>query len=271
GARSLVQAARAVVDVGAHSPKGPVFASLAGGVGRLPRALAAAGRFTVRTSTTVRVITRTTQGFELICGPVPDPELVSADAVIIAAPAAKAALLLRDIAPAASNELRPITSASMAITTLAYRDVVLPPGSGLLIGVTEGFTVKAVTISSQKWPLTVDPGLTVLRVSVGRAGEAHVLQREDSELIAIVRHDLRGLLGIEREPVDSLVTRWGGGLPQYAVGHVERVARVRAAVAQVPALAVCGAAYDGVGIPACISSAQRAADQVVAALTARGQ
>jgi oxygen-dependent protoporphyrinogen oxidase len=94
------------------------------------------------------------------------------------------------------------------------------------------------------------------------------LQRSDAELIAVVRHELRALIGVESEPVDALVTRWGGGLPQYAVGHVDKVARVRAAVAEVPGLAVCGAAYDGVGIPACIASARLAAQQVVDHLAA---
>jgi protoporphyrinogen/coproporphyrinogen III oxidase len=268
---SLVRAAQGVVDIGAHSAAaGPVFASIAGGVGRLPEQLASSRRFKVRTSTTVRQIARTDKGFRLTCGPVPEPEYLDADAVVVAAPAAKSAMLLCDVSPAASTDLRAVDSASMAIATLAYRDVTLPSGSGLLIGVREGFAVKAVTLSSQKWPLETG-GLTVLRASLGRAGEPQVLQREDEELIAIVRRDLRALLGIEAEPVDALVTRWGGALPQYAVGHVELVARVRAAVAEVPGLAVCGATYDGVGIPACIASASAASDRVVAALDQRGQ
>ena len=87
----------------------------------------------------------------------------------------------------------------------------------------------------------------------------------DRRLVAaLARHDLRLLLGIDAEPVETLVTRWGGGLPQYAVGHVDRVARIRAAVAAVPGLAVCGASYDGVGIPACIASATKATAQVLA-------
>ncbi len=86
-----------------------------------------------------------------------------------------------------------------------------------------------------------------------------------------MRTDLRTLLGIAAAPVDALVTRWGGGLPQYAVGHVERVARIRSAVAAVPGLAVCGAAYDGLGIPACIASAHTAAAQACAALVQTGQ
>jgi oxygen-dependent protoporphyrinogen oxidase len=105
--------------------------------------------------------------------------------------------------------------------------------------------------------------MVLLRASVGRAGENQILQREDPALIALVQHELRALIGVTAEPIDALVTRWGGALPQYAVGHVERVRRIRAAVDRVPGLAVCGATYDGVGIPACIASAYAAADRVV--------
>jgi oxygen-dependent protoporphyrinogen oxidase len=97
---------------------------------------------------------------------------------------------------------------------------------------------------------------------VGRAGEAQVLQRSDAELVALARHELGELLGIAADPVGALVTRWGGGLPQYAVGHVERVARIRSSVATVPGLAICGAAFDGVGIPACIASARAAVQRL---------
>ena len=90
----------------------------------------------------------------------------------------------------------------------------------------------------------------VVRLSVGPSGRGGRLQRDDAELVELAWPTWRG-----RRPAagagDARVSRWGGGLPQYAVGHLDRVARVRAAVAAVPGLAVCGAAYDGIGIPAC--------------------
>jgi oxygen-dependent protoporphyrinogen oxidase len=125
-------------------------------------------------------------------------------------------------------------------------------------------------VSSQKWPIGRD-GLTLLRGSVGRAGDEAMLQRDDDELIELVRRELRPLLGVDAQPVDGLVTRWGGGLPQYTVGHLDRIARARAAVAQVPGLAVCGAAFDGIGVPACIGVARSAAEVVAAHLGAGGQ
>jgi oxygen-dependent protoporphyrinogen oxidase len=111
----------------------------------------------------------------------------------------------------------------------------------------------------------------MLRASVGKAGEAQALQLPDDQLITLVRRELRVLIGVDAEPLDAVVTRWGGGLPQYAVGHVARVARVRDSVASVPGLAVCGAAFDGVGVPACIASARAAVARVVATRPTRGQ
>jgi oxygen-dependent protoporphyrinogen oxidase len=196
---------------------------------------------------------------------VPASTEVEADAVVLAVPPAKAARLVRDVAPGAAAELAGIETASVAIVTLAYRHVDLPAGSGLLVAAGERLAVKGVTISSQKWPLATG-GLTVLRASLGRAGENAVLQRDDAELVELVRLELRALLGLVAEPVDALVTRWGGGLPQYAVGHIERVGRIHAAVEKVPRLAICGAAFDGVGIPACIAAAQGAALRVLGGL-----
>ena len=268
---SLVDAAAKVADAGSRATSDePVFASLSGGVGRLPVALASSGRFAICTSTTVRELHRTPTGFRLVCGAVPEPEVLDVDAVVVATPAAKAAQLLRTVAPSASSELATIETASMAIVTLAFADATLPPGSGLLVGVREHLGVKALTFSSQKWPMQTG-GLVVLRASVGRVGETQILQRDDADLVALVRHELRTLAGVDAQPIDALVTRWGGGLPQYAVGHVERVARIRSAVAEVPGLAVCGATYDGVGVPACIASARRAVGQVVGALVREGE
>jgi oxygen-dependent protoporphyrinogen oxidase len=254
-----VAAARSVV-AGPAAPErsaGPVFVSLKAGLGSLPEVLARAGRFEVRTGVTVRAIRRSGTRFVLDHGAVPVSEELSVDGVVVATPPAKAARLLADIAPVAAAELGEVETASTAIVTLAFEGIELPPGSGLLVGAREGLAIKGITVSSQKWPL--DTGaLTLLRASVGRVGEAHLLQRGDDELIRLVRHELLGLFGVAAEPVDALVTRWGGGLPQYAVGHVDKVARIRGAIAAVPGLAVCGAAFDGVGIPACIASARAA-------------
>ena len=108
-------------------------------------------------------------------------------------------------------------------------------------------------------------------MSVGRHRDVADLQRDDDELAAVALAELSAALRVDLRPVDRQVTRWGGALPQYAVGHLDRVARIRRSVAEHPGLAVCGAAYDGVGIPACAGSARTAADRVLASLAARRQ
>jgi oxygen-dependent protoporphyrinogen oxidase len=139
------------------------------------------------------------------------------------------------------------------------------PGSGVLVPPVEGRPVKAVTFSSAKWGWTdrLHPDLVVARMSLGRDGEAEVLQRDDEDLTRLALDDLQGLLGRPARPAATRVVRWGGSLPQPDVGHLDRVRRVRTAVAQVPGLAVCGAVLDGVGIPACIGAADRAAHELM--------
>jgi len=132
-----------------------------------------------------------------------------------------------------------------------------------------------VTFSTVKWPhLGAQAGareqVHVVRCSVGRSGDVAVLQRDDEDLAALAAAELASAIGITAAPVARRVTRWGGGLPQYNVGHLDRVAAIRAAVAGQPGLAVAGAAYDGVGIPACVATAKSAAGQVTAYLDGRG-
>jgi protoporphyrinogen/coproporphyrinogen III oxidase len=257
------------------SPPTSVFTSLAAGLGSLPAALAARSGATVRTSAMVRELTRTTAGWRLTVGSAHAPEALSADAVIIALPARPASRLLAQVTgghPAASA-LAEIKYASMAIVTFAYPESAFPQppvGSGFLVPAVDGRVVKAVTYSTNKWPhlRRTSPGLQIVRCSVGRLGEEALLQRDDGELAALAAADLAAATGMRGAPADVRVTRWGGGLPQYSVGHLDRVARIRAGVGLLPGAAVCGAAYDGVGIPACIASARLAADQVLAYLAA---
>lgn len=252
----------------------PVFAGIPGGMGRLPQALAASGRFTVRTDTTVRELRRTAGVFELVVGSTIAPELVTADRVVLATPAAPSARLLAGLAPVAAADLAAIEAASMAVVTMAFRagsavELAETTSSGFLVPPVEGRRIKASTFSFAKWAWVREAGrpegLLVLRTSLGRHREEASLQLSDEELVAVSLTDLGLATGLTATPVDTHVQRWGGGLPQYAVGHLDRVARIRADVARVPGLAVCGAAYDGVGIPAVIASARRAVAQVTGA------
>jgi oxygen-dependent protoporphyrinogen oxidase len=191
--------------------------------------------------------------------------------VILATPAAPAARLLKDAAGAAAARLAEIPYASMAIVTLAFRadDFPVRGRSGYLVPAVDGRAVKAATFSTLKWPhLAAQAPVHVVRCSLGRSGDVAVLQRDDEDLAALAEAELAEAVGITAKSVAQRVSRWGGGLPQYNVGHLDRVAAIRAAVAGQPGLAVAGAAYDGVGIPACIATARAAVTQVTAYLAA---
>ena len=246
---------------------GTVFASVAGGLGTLPAALARVSGAQVRLATTVRGLSRTPTGWRLETGSAAAPGFLDADAVILTLPAAPAARLLAGLVPAAAAELAGLEYASVALITLVLDMPTPGVGSGYLVPATEGLATKAMTYASRKWPRLAG-GPAVVRASVGRHGEEAVLQRGDAELVAIVAAELAGVVGPLGPLVDSRVTRWGGALPQYTVGHLDRVARIKRAVAAHPGLAVAGAAYDGVGVPAVAASGQQAARVVLAGLPA---
>lgn len=268
---SLLRAAEEVGKAGSDAPSTPVFAGITGGVGRLATVLGTqleSRGVKIRLLAMVRDLVPVDGGWRLTIGSAHRPESVQADAVVIACPAAPAARLLRAVAPAAAVELGRIEYASLALVTLAFErgdvDVDLT-GSGFLVPPIDDRVIKAATYSSRKWGWP-ETGPVVVRCSIGRHGDEQVLQRDDTELVEAAVMDLREAVGLHGALLDARVTRWGGGLPQYAVGHLERVARVRSAVAAVPRLEVCGAAFDGVGIPACISTATAAATHLIGEL-----
>jgi oxygen-dependent protoporphyrinogen oxidase len=253
----------------------PVFAGVTGGMGQLPEALAASGHFELRTSSPVLRITRSGDGSGGFIVALESGEELVADAVVVATPAAASAFLLMDLAPDSAAELAGIESADVAVVTFAVREAEARPlldlgASGFLVPPGEQRAIKASTWSFAKWGWVREAGrgagphgedVLYLRTSLGRHRE-RVLQLADHLLIVGSLADLHAATGVKLEPVASHVQRWPAGLPQYAVGHLERVSRIREGVGAVQGLAVCGAAYDGVGIPAVISSARAAADRV---------
>ncbi|HEX5562803.1 MAG TPA: protoporphyrinogen oxidase [Nocardioidaceae bacterium] len=271
---------RAAASATATTSDAPVFAGLSGGLGQLPPALAATPGLEVRTGSTVRALARRDGGWQLLVGSAHHPEHLHADAVVLATPAPASSRLLEGLAPHAAMVLSEIEYASMAIVTLAFRARDLPAtdGSGFLVPPVDRRSVKAATYSFAKWDwvrqagAAADPAeLLLLRCSVGRHREERLLQRSDEELVQLALEDLADAIGLSVRPVGEHVQRWGGALPQYAVGHLDRVRAVRTSLAAVPGLAVCGAAYDGVGVPACVASAEAAATQVLTALAGLGE
>ena len=264
-----------ITQLGAALPLSgvPVFAGLSGGMAGLTDALAAG--LDVRSGVTARELSRTPEGRRALTAPTTAPVVHEADVVVLAVPATPSARLLGELAPVAAAELSAIAYASVAVVTLAVRAADAPElaqtsASGFLVPPVDARAIKAATFSFTKWGWVREAGrgpagddVLLLRTSLGRVGDEVALQRSDDELVAASLADLREAVGLEAVPVDAHVQRWGGGLPQYAVGHLDRVARIRAAVAEVDGLAVCGAAYDGVGIAPCIASGRAAARQAL--------
>jgi oxygen-dependent protoporphyrinogen oxidase len=263
---SVLAAAAAARDAGARSrgdADGPVFMTVDEGIGSLPAALVEAARAEVRLRTPAHAIRRTASGFEVSTGQVAAPEVLTADFVLVAAPAGKAARLLGRVAPDAVEPLQGIPYASMAVVAMAFPAQDVAAGSGLLVPPVTGRLVKGVTVSSSKWP-HLGGNVLLVRSSVGRFRDESELQRTDEDLSAAVVADVADLLDLARpEPIETAVVRWGGGLPQYLVGHPARVDAIRSAVAEVPGLGIAGAAFGGLGIPACIRDASRAVDALL--------
>ncbi|GLY54591.1 protoporphyrinogen oxidase [Lentzea sp. NBRC 102530] len=253
----------------------PVFASLSNGVSSLVDKLAEVAKPEIRLGLPVRVLSWLGDGWRLEIGSAATPEYLECDGVVLAVPAPSARKLLHEIAPQVSAAYGKVEVASMAVVALALPPgTVLPQRSGTLIAEGERysdritpFTAKAFTFSTRKWAHYGEP--VILRGSVGRHGETALLQRSDADLVKAVRNDLRELTGITATPIDSVVQRWGGGLPQYGVGHVDLVDTIERGIADVPGLAVAGATLHGVGVPACIATADAAAARVAAHLLGR--
>jgi len=237
----------------------PVFAGIDGGVGRLPIA-AAAGLPDVRTGTLVRELERDATGW-LLRSTASDERV---DAVIVSTPAPATSRLLAEVAPRSSFALADVTLASVVIVTFVFEADLGLSGSGFLVSPSEPATIKASTFSSNKWGWLSEPGRTVLRASLGRAGEPMLY--DDPTITELALADLRDILGTLPTPSACHVQRWGGGLPQYAIGHLAMLDTINAELAGVPGLALAGATYRGIGIPAVIASARDAVESVLADL-----
>lgn len=266
----------AVRRISAAAAGGPVFTGLRGGVARLVERLAELlvdDGVELRRGALATRLRRRSTGWTVEVGTHeagPTRLGLDVDAVLLAVPAPAAAKLLASVPETSSAAaiLGQIEVASMALITLALPGGTLPsteddPRSGVLVPAVERRLVKAMTFTSTKWGWAAGHGADLLRLSVGRAGETAHLHRPDEHLVAAAVRDAEEILGRELPVAAQRVTRWGGGLPQYDVGHLDAMARARAELAGVPGLQACGAVWDGVGIPACVATATAAAARLL--------
>jgi oxygen-dependent protoporphyrinogen oxidase len=260
---SLLSAARAEQKGKARqaAPRSP-FRSLDSGMGELIDALARSiGGGVVRLETAVKAIAREGRNYRVILA---DGEL-EADQVVVALPSRIAAQLLATCDAELARDLGLIEYVSTATVCFAYqRSQIVHPldAVGFLVPKSEGRRITGGTFISSKWPARAPSDCALLRAFVGGAHDETTPVLEDAELIALVRGELEGLLGIRGAPRFAKVFRYPKASPQPHVGHADRVARIRARLETLPGLHVIGNAYDGVGIPDCVRLAEQTAAQI---------
>ena len=253
---------RKAMKAAARQPaaKQPMFMSLKNGMGQLIDRVVEPWTDRIQTNTSIESLQR--KG-DVLC--VNDQAY---DAVILAAPLAEAARLLRDLDPTSASALAGIRYVSTATISLGYR---LPlsgakqalDGFGFVIPASEKRSILACTWSSTKFPGRAPDGHVLLRVFVGGTGHEHWVERDDHTLIALARHELKELMGLSDTPVISRIYRWPRGNPQYDVGHQSRMDAIERQVADIPGLYLAGSGYRGIGLPDCIRSGQTAAEKIL--------
>ncbi|MDQ3378724.1 MAG: protoporphyrinogen oxidase [Actinomycetota bacterium] len=261
---SLIRGLLAQSKAGANTH--PPFVTLASGIQTLANRLSEGLRRTVvLTARTALALDSTDAGYEL---ELDGGERIHAAAVVVAVPAFAAADLLADLDHELAAAHAEIPYGSSVVVSLAYREneVAHPlDGYGYVVPRAAGSEVLACSWSSSKWEGRAPEGFALIRVYAGRFGGRDVTSDSNSELIALAQDELR-LLGIDAEPSLSRVQRWPLGMPQYVLGHPERLERIESALADYPGLALAGAAYRGVGIPDCIHSGEEAARSLTESL-----
>jgi len=245
------------------------FLSFPGGLAELvdavTRTIDARGRTgepaELKTSAAVRTIARDVAGdgfvLELFTG-----EAIVADAVLIAAPAFAASRLLEPLDTSLSQRLAEIEYESTATVSLAFGSARVPralDATGYVVPRHLGRPVLACTWASAKFEHRAPQGYSLFRVFLGGAKRPIPEQASDEDLRELAIREMRDVMGIRATPVLCRVDRFDRAMPQYHVGHLDRVATIQSLAAGIPGLYLAGAAYGGVGIPDCVSSGERAA------------
>jgi len=210
----------------------------------------------------VTAVTHTEDGIQVRMG---DEDAKQFDAVIVAAPNYEAAAMIKPLA--AERALIDIPYASVANVAFAYRRsevIAAMNGSGFVVPRGEGLTITACTWTSVKWLHTSPDDIALVRCYVGRQGDDRGVVLSDEEMIAKVREDLHRTMGITAKPLFVESARWGRSMPQYTVGHLERLAQYREKLQEaLPGVFLAGSGYQGVGLPDCIAQGKQAAVEVL--------
>ena len=194
-----------------------------------------------------------------------DGGALEAQHVVVATPAHAAAPLVEGFDPDLAHLLAEVPYAASVIVSVAYDRSQVPhplEGSGFVVPRVEGRPLLACSWTSSKFPHRAPQNKALLRCFFGRAGADEVASWPKEDLLALTRQELRETMGITGEPERAWVFRWQPALPQYTLGHGERVAAIFQRASQWPGLHLVGNAYQGVGIPDVIAQAKRAVKEL---------
>ena len=249
---------------GAHGKKLPAFLTPKAGLAEIVETLRdRLDDVDVLMGTPVERVEATESGYILVGA---GAAALRADAVILATPAFVTANVVDALDPALASVLRDIPYVSTATVSMAYRLEDIPrslDGYGYVVPTAERRAVLACTWTSTKFSHRAPDGYALFRAFLGRAGQQQILEGSDEDLLQLVRTEAREVLGITAPPVLHRVFRWPMAMPQYTIGHLDRLAAIDALLANHPGLLVAGSAYHGVGIPDCIASGDAAAERAV--------
>lgn len=263
---SLVRGVLAAKKKSLDKPKTwPAFLSLTNGLAEIVEALATklAG-VEIRLGTRVARLGQDLSGYAITLG---NGETLRAETILLATPAPITADLVAELDPELARALRGIPHVSTATISVAYRLADIPRplnGYGYIVPRAEGRPILACTWTSTKFPHRAPEGYALIRAFVGRAGQEDVFEQSDEDLLKLVREEMRTTLGVTAPPMFQRVFRWPLAMPQYTLGHLERLAVIEKRLAAHPGLFVAGNAYRGVGIPDCIQSGEMAAEKAMA-------
>jgi len=244
-------------------PKWTMFMTLKNGLDELPLTIVKALKMTtIITNKEVSEINKVS-GYKIY---LKNRDTIDADVVIFATPSYETGRLLRGLNSSISDQLDTIPYVSTATISLAYKkDSILHPmnGFGFLVPRVENRRIMGASWVSRKFSYRTPDDSILIRCFIGGSRNEELVFLDDKDMLKMIREELRDVMGISAEPILTRIYRWEKAMPQYIIGHDERVSRIEQSISKYPDMFVTGSAYRGGGISECIKNAQLTAESVL--------
>lgn len=223
-------------------------------------------KVSIHKGTPVSKIKKASNGWEILT----QGQSLYVDSVVITTPAWQTAQLIEDLSPELALELKDLHYTSVALVTFAYKKEAIDPsikGNGFVVSSQEGLLTTACTWSSRKWPRFDNSEYFILRASLGNKTNQEILRQTDEVIIQRVENELENIMSISAAPLAAKVSRWDSSLPQYKVGHLNKIKRIEALSQSLGKIKIAGSSIYGVGIASCIANADKISTEVISELS----